>query len=187
MVFLFRSWYVMLWVSKLLKREYSSWKLHTTFRKFYGRHTDIVHKFVRKCSLFLEHLLSPQLGSSWFHPFIIYALHNLSVWGLCLRINESGLFAWINLLCLGLIVLPPFCYACFPTILLWLHLFIKYKISFSVSSELHGLLAYFYLCSYLWTPPSQTHPFWLYVTVNKIYSQCLCHQFLLCIHLFSLR
>ena len=26
-----------------------------------------------------------------------YALHNLSVLGLCLRINDSGLFAWISL------------------------------------------------------------------------------------------
>ena len=34
-------------ISKLLKQIslYSSRKLQTTFRKFYGRHTDIVHKF----------------------------------------------------------------------------------------------------------------------------------------------
>ena len=42
----------------------------------------------RKCSLFLEHLISLPFGSSWFHPFIIYTLLNLSVLGLCLRIND---------------------------------------------------------------------------------------------------
>ena len=29
-------------------------------------------------------------------PFMIYTLHNLSVLGLCLRIHDSGLFAWIS-------------------------------------------------------------------------------------------
>ena len=37
--FLFRG---SILVSKLLKQGYSS---QTTFRKFYGRHTDLVHKF----------------------------------------------------------------------------------------------------------------------------------------------
>ena len=32
-------------VSKLLKQGYSLQKLLTTFRKFYRRHTDLVHKF----------------------------------------------------------------------------------------------------------------------------------------------
>ena len=31
--------------SMLLEQGYSSRKLQTTFRKFYGRHTDLVHKF----------------------------------------------------------------------------------------------------------------------------------------------
>ena len=30
--------------------------------------------------------------------FIVYTLPNLSVVGLCLRINDSGLFAWISAL-----------------------------------------------------------------------------------------
>ena len=32
-------------VSKLLKQGYSSQKNQTTFRKFNGRHTDLIHKF----------------------------------------------------------------------------------------------------------------------------------------------
>ena len=56
---------------------------------------DGCHMWSRICSLFTEHLIFPNLGSSWFHPFIIYTLQNLSVCGLCLRIND--LFAWISL------------------------------------------------------------------------------------------
>ena len=41
------------------------------------------------------------LGSSGFNPFIINTLQNLSVKGLCLRINDSGVFAWINLTALS--------------------------------------------------------------------------------------
>ena len=40
--FLFRG---SILVSKLLKQGYSSQRLQTTFRKFYGRHTDLVHIF----------------------------------------------------------------------------------------------------------------------------------------------
>ena len=40
--FLFRG---SILVSKLLKQGYSSRKLQTTFRIFYGRHTDLVHTF----------------------------------------------------------------------------------------------------------------------------------------------
>ena len=40
--FLFRG---SILVSKLLKQGYSSRKLQTTFRKLYGHHTYIVHKF----------------------------------------------------------------------------------------------------------------------------------------------
>ena len=60
MVFLFHSWYVMLGfrgsilVSKLLKKGYYSWKLQTTFWKFYGRHTDLLHKF----DTFVSHILN---------------------------------------------------------------------------------------------------------------------------------
>ena len=50
----------------------------------------------RKLSLFPEHLISLPLGSSRFYPLMIYTLHNLSVLGLCLRIHDSGLFAWIS-------------------------------------------------------------------------------------------
>ena len=36
---------------------------------------------------------------------ICTVLHNLSVLGLCVQINDSGLFAWISLtFCLGLIL-----------------------------------------------------------------------------------
>ena len=51
----------------------------------------------RKRSLFPEHLISLPLGCSWFHPFIIYTSHNLSVLRLRVRINDSSLFAWISL------------------------------------------------------------------------------------------
>ena len=40
--FLFRG---SILVPKLVKQGYSSNKLQTTSRKFYGRHTDLVHKF----------------------------------------------------------------------------------------------------------------------------------------------
>ena len=56
---------------------------------------DGCHMWGRKCSLFSEYLISLPLGTSWFHPFIIYTLHNLSVAGLCLCINDSGLFAFV--------------------------------------------------------------------------------------------
>ena len=77
-------------VSELLKQGYSSRKLQTTFRKLFGRHTDLVHQFDtfvslmlkcffrdgchmwgRKCSLFLEHLISLPLG---VHDFT-HSLH----------------------------------------------------------------------------------------------------------------
>ena len=59
---------------------------------------DVCHMWGRQCSLFPEHLISLPLGSSWFtHSiYIPYILLNLSVLGLCLRINRSGLFAWIS-------------------------------------------------------------------------------------------
>ena len=44
----------------------------------------------RKCSLFPEHLISLHLGSSIFHPFIIYSLHDY----ICRLM--TGLFACIN-------------------------------------------------------------------------------------------
>ena len=57
---------------------------------------DGCHMWDSKCSLFLEHLISLPFGSSRFHPFMIYTLQNLSVLGLCLRIDDSGLFSWIS-------------------------------------------------------------------------------------------
>ena len=50
----------------------------------------------RKWSLLPQHLISLPLGSSRFYPLMIYTLQNLSVVGLCLRINDSGLFACIS-------------------------------------------------------------------------------------------
>ena len=41
-------------VSKLLKQGYSSRKLQTTYRKLYGRHTDLVHKFDTCVSHYVE-------------------------------------------------------------------------------------------------------------------------------------
>ena len=43
---------------------------------------------VRQEILIPEHLISLPLGSSRFHPFMIYTLQNLSVLGLCLRIHD---------------------------------------------------------------------------------------------------
>ena len=45
-------------VSKLLKQGYSSRKLQTTFRKCYGRHTDLVHKFDTAVSHMLNGLFT---------------------------------------------------------------------------------------------------------------------------------
>ena len=44
---------------------------------------DECHMWGRKCPLFLEHLISLPMRSSWFHPFIIYTVQNLSVLELC--------------------------------------------------------------------------------------------------------
>ena len=49
--FLFRG---SIMVSKLLKQGYSSRKLQTTFRKLYGRQTDLVHKFDTSVSHMLK-------------------------------------------------------------------------------------------------------------------------------------
>ena len=43
---------------------------------------------------------SLSLGISRLHPFIVYTLQHLSVLGLRLRINDSGLFAWNSSDCL---------------------------------------------------------------------------------------
>ena len=56
-------------VSKLLKQGYSSRKLQTTFRKFYGRHTDLVHKFDTSVSHMLNGMFTKcdiRLVSSYF-------------------------------------------------------------------------------------------------------------------------
>ena len=55
------------------------------------------------------------LGSSWFHPSIIYTLLNLSVLGLCLWINNTYMHlvrfpASDRLFCLGLILLSEYMY-----------------------------------------------------------------------------
>ena len=54
----------------------------------------------RKCSFHPDHMFSLPLGVHEFTVIIyiyIYILRNLSVSVLCLRINYSDLFAWINL------------------------------------------------------------------------------------------
>ena len=43
-------------ISKLLKQGYSSQKLLSIFRKFYGRHTNLVHKFDTSVSHMLNGL-----------------------------------------------------------------------------------------------------------------------------------
>ena len=53
--FLFRG---SILVSKLLKQEYYSRKLQTTFRKLYGRHIYLVHKFDTSVSHMLNGLLT---------------------------------------------------------------------------------------------------------------------------------
>ena len=126
--FLFRG---SILVSKLLKQGYySSWKLQTTFRKVYGRYTDLIHKFDTSMPHMLNGLFTnrdiwlvssyswgvPLVGQQMhilsgtpdFTPFgewiyslyIHYILLNLSVLGLYLRIN-GGLFAWISLTALS--------------------------------------------------------------------------------------
>ena len=45
-------------VSKLLKQRHSSWKLHTTFWKFYGGHTDLFHEFDTSVSHMLKGLFT---------------------------------------------------------------------------------------------------------------------------------
>ena len=64
---------------------------HTNQRTHHGQKTKEIDRYillrlVDKCSPFPEHLISLPLGSSWFHQFIIYTLHNLSV--LCVWIND---------------------------------------------------------------------------------------------------
>ena len=53
--FLFRG---SILISKLLKKGYSSQKPQTSFRKFYGRHTDLVHKFDTSVSHILHGLFT---------------------------------------------------------------------------------------------------------------------------------
>ena len=60
----------------------------TSFHLLVNR--DGCHMWGRKYSLFPEQFISLPLDSSWFHPFII-----------CLRINDSGLVAWISLTALS--------------------------------------------------------------------------------------
>ena len=73
--FLFRG---SILISKLLKQGYSSRKLQTNFRKFYGRHTHLVHKFdtsvshmlkglFTNCDIWLVSLFG---GKSWRVPHV---------------------------------------------------------------------------------------------------------------------
>ena len=66
-----------------------------------GMDRDGYRMWGRKCSLFPEHMISLPLGSSYFHPFTIYAMQKCSVYGLCLQINDSSLFVWISLIVLS--------------------------------------------------------------------------------------
>ena len=36
-----------------------------------------------------------------YTPFVEFMIHKLSVMGLCFRINDSGLFAWVSLTALS--------------------------------------------------------------------------------------
>ena len=64
---------------------------HMTGFQLFWANRDGCHMWGRKCSLFPEHMILFHLGSSWLtHSLYI---HYLSVWGLCLGINYSGLFA----------------------------------------------------------------------------------------------
>ena len=122
-------------VSKLWKQGYSSRKLnwsrdilHGNVRHFCVTHVEgFVHQLWHMtCFIILgkswrvphvgQDMLTlswthvfPHLGSSWFHPFIIYTLLTLSVLGLCLWINLHGL---VRLFCFWLIshntVIPLF-------------------------------------------------------------------------------
>ena len=108
-------------VSKLLSYGYSSRKLQNTFEKLYGRHTQLVHTFDTSVSHMLKGLFNEndiwlvssyfmwilrvnrdgchmwEMGTflnTWFHS-ILYTLQNLSVWGLCLWINDY--VVWVSL------------------------------------------------------------------------------------------
>ena len=75
---------------------------HMTGSQLLWVNRDRCNLWDKKCSLFLEHLISLPLG---IHNFT-HTLHNLSVVRLCLRINSSGLFAcclftWISLTALS--------------------------------------------------------------------------------------
>ena len=96
---------------KVLRQGYYSRKFQTNFRKLYC-HTDLVHKFdmlkdlLTNCDIWLHGV---QLICGWIvtgatceagdgHSFRntwFQSLWNLLFLGLCLRINYSGLFAWI--------------------------------------------------------------------------------------------
>ena len=69
-------------------------------------HRDGCHMWGRRCSLFHQHMIPPIWGvhDVTHSLYIIIILLNLSVLGLCLLLNDSGLFAWIRLLCFGLIL-----------------------------------------------------------------------------------
>ena len=72
---------------------YSSRKLQTTFRKFYGRHTALFHIWGPHVGQELL-TLSGKHDFAPFGEFMISPIHyintllNLSVLGLCLRIND---------------------------------------------------------------------------------------------------
>ena len=124
MMFLFHSWYVILMLVQNMK-IFCSGDLFW-FQSYWSR--DILHRSYFLCSqivaydwfpaIFHKSRRAPHVGQDMlslsgtheFTPFTefmispirFYTLHNLSVLGLCLRINYSGL-VW--LLCLGLILL----------------------------------------------------------------------------------
>ena len=119
-----------------MKEGYYSRKHQTTFRKFYGHHTDLVHTFdtsvshicLMVCSLNVTYDWFPViLGKLWRVPHVgqeiltlsgtpditpfgefmilpiryIYIVYYWICLRICLRINDSGLFAWISLAALA--------------------------------------------------------------------------------------
>ena len=80
-------------VLKGLFTNYVTWLVSSLVNR------DGCHMCGMKLSLFPEHMISLPLESSWIQSFIIYTLLNLSVLGL--RINDSGLIAWISLTALS--------------------------------------------------------------------------------------
>ena len=98
---------------------------HMTVFRLFCVSRDGCHMWVRKYSLFLEHLISLHLRISWFHSFIINILLNLSDIWLCLLnwlMTLVCLLGLVWLFCLGLIFIMCVSMYMDPTLhCTWLH------------------------------------------------------------------